>query len=113
MQNTLLQPKDLIKQRRESLGLPQKEFTSDAKNRNLKKVGFLAIYCPDFPVNEEQILEGSSTFAKIKDFYTREGKDMPRNINGNPFIRKLSSLNTDVRKLLNEKNIKNRSTIGF
>ena len=89
------------------------EFTSDAKNRNLKKVGFLAIYCPDFPVNEEQILEGSSTFAKIKDFYTREGKDMPQNINGNPFLRKLSSLNTDVKKLLNEKNIKNRSTIGF
>ena len=46
------------------------EFTSDAKNRNLKKVGFLAIYCPDFPVNEEQIREGSSTFGKIKDFYT-------------------------------------------
>ena len=36
MQNTLLQPKDLIKQRRESLGLTQKEF---ACLLNLKESG--------------------------------------------------------------------------
>ena len=36
MENTLLQPKDLIKQRRETLGLTQKEF---AYLLNLKESG--------------------------------------------------------------------------
>lgn len=90
-----------------------KEFTSDSKNRNFKKVGFLAIYCPDIPVSVDQIKEGISTYEQVENFYKNQKINMPENINGKPFIRKLSNIKNDISSLLIEKDIKRRSTIGF
>ena len=45
------------------------EFTSESKNRNLKKVGFLAIYCPDIPVSRDQIENGTNTYDLIQDHF--------------------------------------------
>ena len=42
-----------------------------------------------------------------------QNKDMPKNINGKDFIRKLSSIKDDLGLLLKEKDIKKRTTIGF
>ena len=89
------------------------EFISAPKNRNLKKVGFLAIYCPDFPVAEEQKLQKTNTFKQVKDFYSKSGMNMPLNVNRNQFIRKLSFLHFDLGKLLKESDIKKRSTVDF
>ena len=90
-----------------------KEFTSESKNRNFKKVGFLAIYCPDIPVSVDQIKEGISTYEQVERFYKNQNKNMPENINGKPFIRKLSNIKNDIGALLLQKEIKKRSTIGF
>ena len=89
------------------------EFTSESKNRNLKKVGFLAIYCPDIPVSRDQIENGTNTYDLIQDHFKMQNKDMPKNINGKDFIRKLSSIKDDLGRLLKEKDIKKRTTIGF
>jgi len=89
------------------------EFTSESKIRNLKKVGFLAIYCPDIPVSEEQIEEGVNTYDLIKDALTKYNKSMPVNINSKPFIRRLSKIKDDLEEMINEKDIGKRSTIGF
>ena len=90
------------------------EFTSGAKVRNFQKVGFLAMYVPDIAVTEEQVLTGKSTYSEIVDYYNvATDKNFPLNINGKPFIRKLSELNADIRSLLSEVNIKKRTTIGF
>ena len=56
MKNTLLQPKDLIKQRRETLGLTQKEF---AYLLNLKESG-------DRTISGWERGEHSPTEAKLK-----------------------------------------------
>ena len=56
MENTLLQPKDLIKQRRETLGLTQKEF---AYLLNLKESG-------DRTISGWERGEHSPTEAKLK-----------------------------------------------
>ena len=89
------------------------EFTSESKNRNLKKVGFLAIYCPDIPVSRDQIENGTNTYNLIQNHFKMQNKDMPKNINGKDFIRKLSSIKDDLGRLLKEKDIKKRTTIGF
>ena len=89
------------------------EFTSESKNRNLKKVGFLAIYCPDIPVSRDQIEKETNTYDLIKDHFKMQNKEMPKNINGKDFIRKLSSIKDDLGLLLKEKDIKKRTTIGF
>jgi len=90
------------------------EFTSGAKIRNFQKVGFLAMYVPDIPVTEEQVANSTSTYSEIEDFYdAHEQYNFPLNINGQPFIRKLSQISDDIGELLAEQNIKRRTTIGF
>ena len=89
-----------------------KEFT-DIKIMNLKKVGFLAIYLPDFPLNEEQSNTNSTTYDLYCQKIELEGKDMPINFNGRPFIRKTTELINDLQGLLKVENIKDRDTINF
>jgi len=89
------------------------EFTSDSKIRNLKKVGFLAIYCPDIPVTEEQIEKRINTYDQIINDFTKNNKIEPVNLNGKPFFRKLSKIKDDLEEMINEKDIGKRSTIGF
>ena len=89
-----------------------KEFT-DIKIMNLKKVGFLAIYLPDFPLNEEQSNTNSTTYDLYRQKIELEGKDMPINFNGRPFIRKTTELINDLQGLLKVENIKDRDTINF
>ena len=88
------------------------EFTSGAKIRNFQKVGFLAMYVPDIPITDEQIEKDLSTYQGIIDFYDSEDR-LPVNVNGKPFVRKLSSLHDDLSTLLAEEDIKKRVTIGF
>ena len=90
-----------------------KEFISESKIRNLKKVGFLAIYCPDISVTEEQMEEGVNTYDQIEKYFTKNKMSMPVNINGKPFLRKLSKIKDDLEEIINEKDISKRSTIGF
>lgn len=90
-----------------------KEFISESKIRNLKKVGFLAIYCPDIAVTEEQMEEGVNTYDQIEKYFTKNKMSMPVNINGKPFLRKLSKIKDDLEEIINEKDISKRSTIGF
>ena len=89
------------------------EFTSGAKLRNFQKVGFLAMYVPDIPITDTQVNENVSTFAAIESYYTNSEKPLPLNINGKPFIRRLSKLHEDLEGLLREENIQRRTTIGF
>ena len=90
------------------------EFTSGAKIRNFQKVGFLAMYVPDIPVTQEQVEAGTSTYHEIESFYEQAGSGFaPLNINGKPFIRKLSDLHGDIGRLLAEPNLRKRVTIGF
>jgi hypothetical protein len=90
------------------------EFTSGAKIRNFQKVGFLAMYVPDIPVTEDQVASGVSTYHQICEFYHQLGNGQPPlNINGKPFIRKLSDLHGDMGQLLQETDISRRVTIGF
>ena len=90
-----------------------KEFISESKIRNLKKVGFLAIYCPDISVTEEQMEEGVNTYDQIEKYFTKNKMSMPVNINGKPFLRKLSKIKDDLEEIINEKDISKRSSIGF
>jgi hypothetical protein len=80
---------------------------------NLKKVGFLAIYLPDFPLNEEQSNTNSTTYDLYRQKIELEGKDMPINFNGRPFIRKTTELINDLQGLLKVENIQDRDTINF
>lgn len=89
------------------------EFTGQVRVRNFQRAGFLAMYCPDVAVSEEQLLLGTSTYQQIVDFHDSNGSEMPKNINGKPFIRKLSSLHDDLYKLLSVKDIKKRFTVSF
>ena len=89
------------------------EFTSPVKNRNFQRAGFLAMYCPDSPVTEDQISKGTSTYQQVLDDYASRGLSMPDNINGMPFIRPLSSLGQDLQPLLDETDIRKRNTVGF
>lgn len=90
-----------------------KEFISQSKIRNFSKVGFLAMYIPDIPITENQLLTGKSTYEEVEDFYSLKGLSLPRNINGTVFIRKLSNLYNDLKILLDEKDIRKRNTITF
>lgn len=90
------------------------EFTSGAKIRNFQKVGFVAMYVPDIPISEDQVTNNTSTYSEIESFYNQHQEyNFPLNINGKPFIRKLSEIGDDVGSLLSEVNIKKRTTIGF
>jgi hypothetical protein len=88
------------------------EFTSTAKIRNFQRVGFLAMYLPNIPISEQQITDESNTFDEVVSFYG--GIDeLPVNINGTKFIRPLSSLASDLGKLIDEPNIANRIACDF
>lgn len=89
------------------------EFTSPVRVRNFQRAGFLAIYCPDVAVNENQLKNNTSTYAEIVKSYANEGYSQPTNINGKPFIRKLSCLKSDLDQLLEQKDIRKRSTVAF
>ncbi|MDA7827992.1 hypothetical protein N9A67_07185 [Rhodobacteraceae bacterium] len=89
------------------------EFTSQVRVRNFQRAGFLAMYCPDVPVTEDQISNNTSTFQQVEDFHRQRGSEIPKNINGKPFIRKLSELYNDLKPLLDETDIKKRFTVEF
>lgn len=91
----------------------KKEFTSAAKVRNFQRVGFLAMYLPDVPISEKQVKDDVNTFDLVKDYYERDGRTMPLNINGTSFIRPLSDLHRDLQGLLDIADIANRTTIDF
>jgi hypothetical protein len=88
------------------------EFTSTAKIRNFQRVGFLAMYLPNIPISEQQIADETNTFDEVVSYYG--GLDeLPVNINGTKFIRPLSSLSSDLGKLIDEPNIANRIACDF
>ncbi len=89
------------------------EFTSQVRIRNFQRAGFLAMYCPDVAVSPEQVRNGTNTYDQVAAFHAVNGTAMPLNINGRPFIRRLSELGNDLQTLLNEPNIKRRFTVGF
>lgn len=89
------------------------EFTGTVRVRNFQRAGFLAMYCPDFPVSEAQLEAETSTYDEIVDLHEKNCTDMPRNINGKPFIRPLSGLRNDLHTLLDEPDIQKRFTVDF
>ncbi|MBU1777975.1 MAG: hypothetical protein KJ899_15220 [Gammaproteobacteria bacterium] len=88
------------------------EFTSRTKIRNFIKVGFLAMYLPNVPITEEQMTSSSSTYDEIVSFYGSVD-NIPKNINGKPFIRSLSNLHSDLSGLLSEYDLKKRTTMSY
>lgn len=89
------------------------EFTGQIRVRNFQRAGFLAMYCPDVAVSEAQEDSGTSTYHQIVDFHAANGTEMPRNINGRPFIRRLSDLQSDLQPLLDEVDVRKRFTVSF
>jgi len=89
------------------------EFTSPVRIRNLQRAGFLAMYCPDSAVTSQQNHLNTSTYQMVLDDYARREVELPKNINGKPFIRSLSSLGDDLRALLEIKDVRRRHTVGF
>lgn len=90
-----------------------REFTSQYRVRNFQKAGFLAMYCPDEAINAIQRENGTSTYHLIERHHADNGTAMPLNINGKPFIRRLSQLAADLRPLLAEQDLKRRFTLAF
>lgn len=88
------------------------EFTSASKIRNFQRVGFLAMYLPEIPISEQQTVDDTNTYTQVMDYYALNGS-APVNINGTSFIRPLSQLHADLSKVLQTKNIANRTTIEF
>lgn len=89
------------------------EFTSNVRIRNFQRAGFLAMYCPDVSVSEEQLADNTNTYDLIIASYKAQGSTLPTNINGKPFIRKLSDLYGDLEALLIEPDIRKRTTVSF
>ena len=87
----------------------QTDLISPIKTRHLKKAGFLAVYLPDFPVNDEQVQSGLNTYDEGIESFGDKGV---YNINGTPFYRKFSALKQDIKKLTDQ-NLKNRFTTDF
>ena len=48
-----------------------KEFTGKIRIRNFQRAGFLAMYCPDVPVNQEQIDNQITTYDLIVKRYCK------------------------------------------
>jgi len=71
------------------------------------------MYCPDVAVTERQLNAGTSTYHEIVQFHADNDMLMPLNINGKPFIRKLSDLATDIEALISEADIRKRFTVDF
>ena len=89
------------------------EFTSLVRIRNLQRAGFLAMYCPDAAVSEIQVADNSNTYDEVINFYNDADIPLPTNINGNPFIRRLSDLVDDLTLLIHEPNMKKRMCVRF
>ena len=89
------------------------EFTSSVRIRNFQRAGFLPMYCPDVPVSEKQLNEGTNTYDEIIEFYQNAGIELPTNINGKPFIRRLSELYTDLTAILNQVDVRKRLVVDF
>ena len=89
------------------------EFMGMVRIRNFQRAGFLAMYCPDVAVSENQLLENTNTYEQIMNYYEMNSKTEPTNINGRPFIRKLSSICDDLRMLIDEKDIRKRLVVNF
>ena len=89
------------------------EFTGSVRIRNFQRAGFLAMYCPDVAVSEEQILAGTNTYKQVSQYYEENNQPMPTNINGKPFIRKLSDLYLDLKKMLSQDDVRKRLTVRF
>ena len=89
------------------------EFKSEVRIRNFQAAGFLAMYVPDVSVSEEQTLNGTNTYQEALDSYEERKISMPTNINGKPFIRKLSELSGDLEALLLQEDISKRYTLEF
>lgn len=89
------------------------EFTGLTRIRNFQRAGFLAMYCPDVAVTDSQIERGSSTYQEVYEYYRDNNQAIPTNINGKPFIRKLSDLYSDLSDLLVQRDIRKRSTVNF
>ena len=90
-----------------------KEFTSKAKIRNFQRVGFLAMYLPDIPVSLKQQENKTNTYNQIFEFYSKNNREMPKNINGTDFLRPLSRLYGDIKSLLSETDVRHRTTLQF
>ena len=91
----------------------REEFTSTSKIRNYQRVGFLAIYLPDVPVSEEQNKTGKDTYSEVIEFYKTNNFALPININGTAFLRPLSTIHTDLSKVLAVTELKNRTTLSI
>lgn len=89
------------------------EFTTPGKIRNFQRVGFLAMYIPDAPISEDQIANNTNTYDEVIADYSAKKKDMPKNINGSAFIRPLSSIGDDMKKLLQESDISKRLALDL
>jgi len=89
------------------------EFTSLVRIRNFQRAGFLAMYCPDVAVSESQLKNNSNTYDEVINHYNNAKITLPTNINGKPFIRRLSDLVSDLTPLINESNVKKRMCVRF
>jgi len=89
------------------------EFTSPVRIRNMQRAGFLCIYMPDMPVTHEQEQKSTSTYDLTIKHYSDMNKELPLNINGTPFFRRLSSIAVDLNKLLKETKIEKRLSVDF
>jgi len=87
------------------------EFTSASKIRNYQRVGFLALYLPDVSVSEEQRIANTNTYSEVVEYYTVNNINLPLNINGTTFLRPLSSIYSDLAKILAISDLKNRTTL--
>ena len=87
---------------------------SDLRIRNYQKVGFLALYLPDFPVNESQLEKNADTFSDYVEKRQKNNKGTyPTNINGKEFIRPTSRLFSDLKDLMQVTKLENRNTANF
>lgn len=89
------------------------EFTSQSKIRNFQRVGFLAMYLPDIAVSDDQVRNNTNTFQEVVDEYSARGAALPLNINGTSFLRPLSQLHSDLKKILDIADVKKRTTLDF
>ena len=71
------------------------------------------MYCPDVAVSLDQVNSKTSTYEQVVDFHASNGTNMPLNINGKPFIRKLTDLAGDLQPLLDIKSVQKRFTVDF
>jgi len=71
------------------------------------------MYCPDVAVSELQSNENTNKYDQVMEHYKINAHTPSTNINGMPFIRKLSDLYGDLALLLDEKDIRKRSTVKF